>query len=255
MLPDVSLRTVTSADVADSILSMSAGEFSAIEQQENDRGSMPVVTITGLPGSGSEAIGSEIAQIAGIRFIDDEIPEEMCRRLRCSISELEAFETNCGSRFGRFLNTFQSPWERYMAYEGLYDGFGHGHPFDFYEQPEYVTKERYLEALKGAITRFARERGVVLHGRGSHLFVPADISAIHVFVSVSSSLRLQRIATERGLSPEKAAKWLRKAERDELAVFKHGVGADPLDVTRYDLILNAERLSFGRAAQTVAGAL
>ena len=54
---------------------------------------------------------------------------------------------------------------------------------------------------------------------------------------------------------EEAAKWLKRAERDEHAVFKHAVGVDPSDVSQYDLCLNLERLSIDRAAQTVAGVL
>ena len=57
--------------------------------QDNERGSAPVVTITGLPGCGAESIGTEIARMTGRRFIDDEILQRMCQRLKRSMGELE----------------------------------------------------------------------------------------------------------------------------------------------------------------------
>ncbi|MFQ5934620.1 MAG: hypothetical protein ACE5KI_08270 [Dehalococcoidia bacterium] len=59
MIPEVTMRDITSEDV--------------------DRlGSAPVVTITGLPGSGSEVVGMEIARSTGGRFADEEITRRMC---------------------------------------------------------------------------------------------------------------------------------------------------------------------------------
>ncbi len=240
------------------ILSMDAEDFAGSRPRRRDEGSMPVITIAGPPGSGSEVIGADIARIAGVRFVDAELPEGMCRRLGCSIGELDAFEANCRRWYGRLLNAFQGPWEQHSAYDGLYDGFSFQpltDRYDYYEPQRHVTRERYVEALAGAVAEVSRAEPAVIHGRGSHLFVPAELPALHVFVSAPAHLRHRRVAAARGLGLDEAARWLKGAERDESAVFKHAIGVDPSDVAQYDLCLNLERLSIDRAAQTVAGVL
>ena len=128
------------------ILSMEASEYVARQPRRTDEAELPVITISGPPGSGSDVIGADIARIAGVRFVDGEIEEEMCKRLGCSSGELEAFEANCHSWVGRLLNAFQGPWEQYSAYDGLYDGYGFkplSDHFEYYE-PQEPRNERAL---------------------------------------------------------------------------------------------------------------
>lgn len=114
------------------------------------------------------------------------------------------------------------------------------------------TEQRYVEALRSAVTELALEGNVAIHGRGSHLFIPPHIPALHVFVTAPESLRRQRIAAQEGLGLKNAERLLRRVDRESCAIFKHLLGCDLLDTGRYDLILNVGRLTFETAAQAVA---
>ena len=106
MLPEVTLRDIS---------------------REDRHGSAPVVTITGLPGSGSEVVGMEIARTTGGRLVDDEeITRRMCQRLGRTVGELKAFEASCRSVWSRMLRALLAPWERYGVYDGATTGWERG---------------------------------------------------------------------------------------------------------------------------------
>ena len=147
-----------------------------------------VVTITGLPGSGSELVGKGIARLKGYRFADDEIPKQMCQRLKRSIGEIKSLESSYQSWWRRLLIATTHSWERYGSHHSGFELGGgwpqyYGHVLD-----DYLTKEQYLKALRGVVKGLARQGKIVLHGHGSHLYVPSEIAAIHVFVIGSPEL-------------------------------------------------------------------
>ena len=219
--------------------------------QDNEPGFDPVVTITGLPGCGSESIGKEIARMTGRRFIDDEIPQRMCQRLKRSMGELKMIESIFRSWWRRVLWAYLVSYEQTGAYGGRYEEFFAWSSFDYYAPPPSLTKEPYLEGLKSVVSELAQKGDVVLHGRGSHLFVPSNVPPLHVFVTASEELRQQRIAAEQGLSLKDAKQQLKRADRDRLAIYRNLFGSDLLDMQLYDLTLHLERLSVESAARMV----
>ena len=228
------------------ILVVSASSYRSRSQEP-----MPAVTITGLPGSGSEVVGAEAARMLGSDFIDDEISEMLRGRLQCTAGDLQWFETSSRSFWTRLLGSIVVPVDWPATSDASYRFFST--EYDLLE--DQVTKKRYLEALAGLVKKMVVEGSVVLHGHGSHLYVPPEVAALNVFVSASPAFRQQRIAASEGLSSEEALLRQKRLDREMLSTFKHLFSADPLDMTRYDIILNMDRLSFKTAAQVLVGAL
>ena len=239
-----------------SILVMDARDYRLPEAVDGQSvAAAPIVTVTGLPGSGSEIIGAEIARMAGARFIDDEFPRLMCERLQCSIAELESVERSFRSTRGRVLRMLLAPWERYDAFSDFHDVGGALWFAGYYDPPDYITEERYLDGLKDVIKELAIEGNVVLHGRGSHLFIPANVEGLHVFVTASKGLRVKRLSAQHGLSLKNAERLLKHEERASLYMCRHLLGADLLDMSPYHLTVNLDSLSYESAARSVVGAL
>lgn len=237
------------------ILSMAAREFEARELRETGRGIMPAVTIAGLPGSGADAVGAEIARATGGRLMDEEITKKMCQLLGRTLGEVQVVESSVRSAWSRSIKALLAPWERFGLYEASYDWVGSWPTSGYFEPHEYLTKGEYLDGLRRTIRELASEPKAVLHGHGSHLFFPPNVASLHVFVGASDDARRERIAAREGLSLRNAARWLKRADRATLAVYRHLFGAELLDMGRYDLTLNLDRLSVESAARTVAGAL
>ena len=165
-----------------------------------------VITITGLPGSGSELVGKEIARLTGYSFADDEIPKAKCQRLKCSIGEIKSLESSYQSWWGRLFKASTHSWERYGSHDSGFELGGGWPPYCGLDLDVYLTKEQYVKGLKGVIRGLARQGDVVLHGQGSHLYTQSDITALHVFVTVSPELRKQKVAADHRLSLKNAAK-------------------------------------------------
>ena len=217
---------------------------------------LPVVTITGLPGSGSQVIGAAVARMIGSRFLDDEITEEISRRLRRTVGEIQAFEAGYRSYWTRLLNAFALPMEWSGAYEGGHQWFA-PRPmlmdYDFFEN--HMSKKEYLAGLAGVVKSFAAGRSIVLHAHGSNLFVSSKTGSLNVFVSASPELRQRHIADDQRLNFEDAGAELKRMDRHALSISRHLFGSDLLDMGLYDLTLNVDRISLETAAQVVVGAL
>ena len=239
-----------------SILAMDRGSYRSTRRGEGRAlGAKSVVTINGLPGSGSELVGAEVARMMPGRFVDHEIARMLSERLRCSQGELEALVASQRSVWTRMLSSVALPMEWSAAYDAGYHWFRPVAGLD-YDVPEgHVTKKRYLQELAGVVGRLSLEGNVVLHSHGSHLFVPSNVTVLNVFVSASQALRQQRTASEQGLSSDETGRLLKRTEREVLSVSKSLFGADLTDMELYGLTLNMDRLSPRTAAEIVVGAL
>ena len=80
---------------------------------------------------------------------------------------------------------------------------------------------------------------------------------MNVLVTASEALRRRRIAADQGLNSKDATRWLKRADRDSLAIFKNLFGCGLLDTGHYDLILNMDLLTSTceTAGREVVGAL
>ena len=236
------------------ILQMNAVDHKARHTGGSTPNSMPVITVAGLPGSGAEAVGLEIARITGSRFVDDEIPRRMGKRLRRSVGELESLESSHSSLWRRMVRAFEAS----SASEGVHGrefGYvGWWGPEDYHDSRGYITAEEYIRGLKGVITELVREGSVVLNGNGVHLFVPPHIPSLRLLVTAPEESRRRRVAVEQGLDAKEAKRQLKRSDRDALTVARNLFGADLLDVSSYDLVLSLGRMSVEDAAGMVVGA-
>ncbi len=207
-----------------------------------------VITITGLPGSGSELVGKEIARLTGHLLIDDEIPKAMCQRLKRSIGEIKSLESSYQSWWGRLFRASMYSWGRYASHDSGFDLGGGWPPYYDHALDDYLTKEQYLNALKGVIRGLARQGNVMLHGQGSHLYIPTEITALHLLVTVSPELRKQKVADDHGLNLKNAEKWLKRVDKATASMFKHLLGTDLLDESQYGLVLDLDEMSYEQAA-------
>ena len=240
------------------ILSIEASTYLARRSGEGSASSTDtVITVTGLPGSGSQEIGREVARITGSLYVDQEIRENVCLRLRCSPGELETFEAGHRSFWSRLLHTVALPTEWSATYDAGYQWYA-GKPVSEYSGllEDQITRQQYTQALSGVVRGLAVGGNVVLHGNGSHFYVPPKPGTINVFVLASHQLRQQRVMAEELLESEvEAEKWIKAADGELTSHYQHLLGFDLMDISRYDVNVNLDRMSIETAAQIVARAV
>ena len=218
----------------------------------------PIVTVTGLPGSGSEVVAAEIARLIKAKFVDgDIIIEALSDKLDHTAGEIEALEASYTSTWARMLRAMLAPWERYGAMDYSAELMG-VIPTEYYLDSgpfDYLTKEEYLTGLKSVIRESVANAPVVLHEYGAPLFIPENRPTFHVFVDMPLERRAQKARFEEGLTMEDALRILRRADREFISMHKNLLGAHPLSNTRYDMTVNMNRLSVESAARMVSGAM
>ena len=217
----------------------------------------PIVTVTGMPGSGSEVVAAEIARLIKAKFVDRDLIEALSIKLDRTVGEIQALEGSFTSVWARILRAMLSPWERYGAMDYSAELMG-SIPTELYLESEsfdYLTKEEYLAGLNSMIRESLADAPAVLHEYGVPHFLPEDRPTFHVFVDMPMELRAQKAQLEEGMTKEEALKILRRADREFISIQKNLLGAHPLSNTRYDMTVNMNRLSVESAARMVSGAM
>ena len=229
----------------------SPAEPAMVEDKPEHR-TAPVITIAGLPGSGSEAIGREAARLLGARFVDAEITDRVSQRLGCTTGDVVELEER-----------YQSKWSRLLHSQAVPTYWGAGYEFDYLHYRSHVhdremfraslTERQYLEALERVTRELALEGNVVIHRLGSHRLLESRVAAVNVFVAASTALRQRRVEAELGLSAEEAGRWVKRSDKSTRYLCRHLLGFDLDDMSAYDFTLNPER-GTDRAIQTLVGA-
>jgi cytidylate kinase/RimJ/RimL family protein N-acetyltransferase len=215
---------------------------------------MPLVIVNGMPGSGSEATAQNVARLLGSRLLDEEIPEMLGRRLRCGVAELQALERSCVSTLRRILRAIAVPVE----WPGNDVGYQWMTPEPISADSlidRTITRKQYLDGLDGIVKQVAASGNVVLHGHGTHAFAPRRLGVLSVFVSASTESRTEAVMAEHGLDQADAAKWLKRMDREAIALGRNLYGSDPRDAGVHDLVVNVDRLSHEEAAQLIVRGL
>ena len=213
-----------------------------------------VVTITGLPGSRSEEVAYEVASILGSRLVDNEIRDELLRRLKCSAAELEGFEASFRSFWTRLLNSVVVPMEWSAAYDAAYV-FRPDPSLESDVLGDQLTREQYTGALTGVVKRICREGGVTIHGHGSHLVAAKHGGSLNVFVAASFEKRAGNVAAQESVPEDEAAERLKHADSEVHSVSRHLWGGDIGDTGAFDITVNLDTMTVRDAARLIVGAL
>lgn len=108
----------------------------------------------------------------------------------------------------------------------------------------------YLERLYSVIYELAKRGDAVFLGRGSHLLLRDFPCALHVWITASLESRI-RTLLERGFPREAAVRTIKRSDDERGAILRFAFGVDWEDPTRYDLVLNMDKVSVNLAVSTV----
>ena len=237
-------------------MNVSSARYSAKDSRAHKEQDLtPVVAITGLPGSESEALGQEIARLLDSEFIGDEIKDPLSERLQCSRAELESFETSHKSFWMRLLASIVVPTEVTTAYESGYHAYVPSRPYEYDELlHEPLSKQQYVKKLRRIVRRRAAEGDAVLHGNGCHLFLPDQVDGLTVFVSASAESRAVRVA-QYGDTPEASRKRLDRVDREQKEIFRRLFECEIDDSSKFDITVNLDRMTIADAAEVIVEVL
>ncbi len=251
-------QTPDGGELRTTIMALPASEYldRKMEPQSAERTPQPIVTVTGLPGSGSEHVSAEVARLLRADRLDAGITDALCRQIGRTRGEIESLEASFTSFWASALRSALAPWERYGAIEASPEMFG-SFPIieSSVELPDYLTKEEYLDGLRSVFQSAAADDALVIHGRGALTLAPSDRPTFHVYIGMDLNGRAAKAQLEEKVSEYAAQQALKKMDKQFISLYKRLYGIDPMDPGRYDLTINMDRLTVESAARIVSSAV
>jgi cytidylate kinase len=226
---------------------------------------MPVVTISGQPGTGAHDIGRLTAQRLGIDYVDQEILVQAARTLGVSMESVVALDertATMGERLGNLLRRFL---ERSAA-AGVGDPMLGAGGLDVLlgrtyaeaaadEEPQELSNERYIGALTTLVRDLAAHDNVVIIGRGSQVILKEHPGVLHVLLVAPTSRRVEVIVARDRISTEDATKHIQESARGRAAFHRKFFKIDVDNPALYHLVVNTSRVSPDDVAQLIAAAV
>jgi cytidylate kinase len=225
---------------------------------------MPVVTISGQPGTGAHDIGRLTAQHLGIDYVDQEILVQAARTLGVPMEAVVALDertATMGERLGNMLRRFlersaaAGVGDPMLGTGGLDVLLGRTYAEAASEEEQEVSDDRYIAALTGLMRDLAAHDNVVIIGRGSQVILKDWPGALHVLLVAPQDVRVQALAARDGLSGENAAKRVHDSAKGRAAFHHKFFKVDVDSPALYHLTLNTGRLPPDAVAQFIAAAV
>jgi cytidylate kinase len=181
-----------------------------------------VITIEREYGCGAAHIASSIADRLGWKLWDQEITEEIARRLRCKKEMVAEREERCDSMFYRLIKAFMRG-----SFEARIDT----------TDLELLDAEHLARLFEKVVNDIADRGHCVIIGRGSNYFLRERRDAFHVFLYAPYEEKMRRIMAQ-GESEREAKQLLESVDAERAAFIKRYYGKTWPDRSLYNLMVN-----------------
>ncbi|NIO07516.1 MAG: BON domain-containing protein, partial [Deltaproteobacteria bacterium] len=174
---------------------------------------MPIITIyQGASGSG-DALAQQVADDLGYRCVGREVLREASQRF--DIPE---------AKLNKILEREPNWWERWL--ENL---------------------RPYRIALQAAMCSVAQEGNIVYHGHMGHELFPGIRHVLKVMLTAPLEYRIDQVRSRQQISEEAARKFVEEVDKARRGRIKALFETDLHDPSRYDLVLNMQRIGLETA--------
>lgn len=228
---------------------------------------MAVITINGQIGTGAPEIGSEVARLLGIDYVDRLILAEAAKRLGATVEALAEREQRPLTRGDRIARFLQSALERSAAagtggdpYFGPGLGTMLGREYQEVSQ-EPITRaqelddQQFIQKTRAVIREVAESGNAVIIGRASNLILNDFPQAFHVDLVASLQHRVGIIAARENLPEEEAERQTNLQEKARVEFYRKFFKAQPDNPVDYHLVLNTDRIEHEQATAIIVSSV
>ncbi len=195
----------------------------------------PVVTLFEKYGAGARHVGPLVADALGVRWLDQAISSTEIEEARYPGAG-GASET--GGGLSRFLGQF-------AASAALLDDAS---------IPLAQAQDADLVRENTRTVRTVAETGGVLLGRNGALILGGVPGSLHVLLDAPLHVRIARAARVDGIDQSLAAKRQKNEDRIRAELSERLYHWNPMDIDRYDLVLNTGAMDLDTAADVIVAA-
>jgi cytidylate kinase len=181
-----------------------------------------IISVEREYGCGAPNIAQSIADRLGWKLWDQEITEQIARRLNCKAEHVEAREERCDSMFYRLIKTFMRG-----SFEPRVDT----------ANMELLDAEHLALLFEKVVAEIADRGNAVIVGRGAAWFLRDRDDAFHAFLYAPYHEKLRRLL-ESGQSQDEAEQMLESVDRERAAFVRKYYGKEWPDRSLYNMMMN-----------------
>jgi cytidylate kinase len=197
-----------------------------------------VVTLEREFGSGGGEIAAKLATRLGWKLWDQELTQEIARRLDCDCSAVEEHEEKRDPAYYRLLKAFMRG-----SYEGSLNA----------PRLKMVDADCIREVVLKILPGIAEGGNCVIVGRGSAYYLGSRTDAFHIFIYAPFQERVRRLRAT-GKSEEEAAELAETVDRDRASFIEKYFNVEWPDRHRFHLMVNSAIGAEG-AVEVILGAM
>ncbi|GAC1385205.1 MAG: hypothetical protein NVS4B7_08500 [Ktedonobacteraceae bacterium] len=205
-----------------------------------------VVTIARQFGSGGSDIGHLVAQASEMNYVDQEIIDEVARRLGVDVQQATRRDEQTAGTVGHILEAIQSSNPFTVNYGTL---FGQ-------EMRSAQSKDlAYLRLTQKVVLEVATEGNAVIIGRGSQFLLHNAPRTLHIYVFAPLPYRIANVMKHFQLDHIQAEALIERRDYEYDMYLRHHYGNDGHQPSLYHLLINTSLFSFDLAAHLIKQAL
>ncbi|HLJ66350.1 MAG TPA: cytidylate kinase-like family protein [Chloroflexota bacterium] len=201
---------------------------------------MTVITISRQDGSLGDEIARDVAEKLGLRLVGQEMINEVAQRLGVSPGAVTNRDEREPGLAAELVRTMRRLYPATVS-------TGH-------DESDVVDESSYLQMIRQLIWELARGDDVVIVGRGASFILGRNPDILHVLLVAPLEIRVERVMAAEGIGQRTAAQRIREVDASRARYIRHHYGANWLDVTQYDLVLNTGHFSQLKASEIVCAA-
>jgi CMP/dCMP kinase len=200
---------------------------------------MPTITISRLFGSGGSDVAARVAALLGWALLDNDLVNEVARRLGMPVDEVQAREERVPSLTARLTDALAMSTPEVQSVTGEY---------------ALPATERLIAVTRRVIEDYVTRGPVVIVGRGAQATLADRTDAVHVFCYAPRAALVQRVMAREGISPADAEKRVDAVNAQRAQSVKRFYDRDFRAPENYHVCINTDWLGVEGSAQTIARA-
>lgn len=183
----------------------------------------PVITLSRLPGAGSQILAQSLADELKIDFFDSEIVEKIAKDSKVSEKIVQTLDEQDRS--------IVEDWVQLL---------GKNHMWAY----------EYLEHLTQAVNSIGAHGHALIVGRGAGFILPTEVS-LRLLLVAPLQTRIDNVMKAYKVSENEAKRRVVRTESDRKAFIRKYFNADMTDPIHYDLVINTQNLHIDVAVKIV----
>jgi cytidylate kinase len=186
----------------------------------------PVITMSRLPGAGSQSLAGRLSEVLKIDLFDSAILEEIAKNSKVSERIVQTLDEQDRSILDDWIQAL-----------------GKDHMWSY----------EYLAHLTQVVGGIGAHGHALIIGRGASYILPTEVS-LRILVVAPLQTRISNVMKAYNVSESVAKRNVLRTESDRKAFIRKYFAADMMDPVNYDLVINTQNFDVDAAAKVIVEA-